>query len=100
MTLKVKVSDSRIQYQSRKSQDAYLVNSSSNPLQVIARPNFLEFWIKIAQNDPEGQGKWPLFSIPAESIIWCMSGANFVIPALEFWVKMVKITLKVKVNDP
>ena len=31
------------------------------------------------QNDPEGQGQWPLFSIPAESIPRCMFGANLVI---------------------
>ena len=33
------------------------------------------------QNDLEGQGQWPPFSIPAESIPWCMLGANLVIPA-------------------
>ena len=33
------------------------------------------------QNDLEGQGQWPLFSIPAESIPWCMLGANLVIVA-------------------
>ena len=32
------------------------------------------------QNDLEGQGQWPLFSIPTESIPWCMFGANLVIP--------------------
>ena len=42
MTLKVKVNESRIQYQSREYQDAYLVqigDSSSNPLHVIAQTN-------------------------------------------------------------
>ena len=33
------------------------------------------------QNDLEGQGQWPLFSIPTQSIPWCMFGANLVIPA-------------------
>ena len=33
------------------------------------------------QNDLEGQGQWPLFSIATESIPWCMFGANLVIPA-------------------
>ena len=60
------------------------------------------------QNDLEGQGQWPPFSILAESIPGCMFGANLVILAqicvdkpnfLEFWVKMAKMTLKVKVND-
>ena len=33
------------------------------------------------QNDLESQGQWPLFSISAGSIPWCMLGANLVIPA-------------------
>ena len=33
------------------------------------------------QNDLEGQGQWPIFSIPAESIPGCMFGANLVIVA-------------------
>ena len=35
----------------------------------------------LSQNGLEGQGLWPLFSIPTESIPWCMFGANLVIPA-------------------
>ena len=31
------------------------------------------------ENDLEGQGQWPPFSIPAESIPRCMFGANLVI---------------------
>ena len=34
-----------------------------------------------SQNDLKGQGQWPPFSIPAESIPLCMFGANLVIPA-------------------
>ena len=33
------------------------------------------------QSDLEGQGQWPPFSLPAEGIPGCMSGANLVIPA-------------------
>ena len=33
------------------------------------------------QNDLESQGQWPPFSIPAESILECMFGANLVIVA-------------------
>ena len=33
------------------------------------------------QNDLEGQGQWPLFSIPTVSIPWCKFGAKLVIPA-------------------
>ena len=64
------------------------------------------------RNDFEGQGQWPSFSIPAESIPGCMFCSNLVILAqtlmsyttdkpnfLEFWVKMAKMTLKVTVND-
>ena len=62
-------------------------------------------------NDLEGQGQGHQFSISAESIPWCMFGANLIIPAtitnyradklkfLEFWDKMAKMTLKFKVND-
>ena len=34
-----------------------------------------------SQNDLEGQGQWPSFSIPAEGIQWCMFGVNLVISA-------------------
>ena len=34
-----------------------------------------------SQNDLEDQGQRPPFSIPHESIPWCMFGANMVIPA-------------------
>ena len=33
------------------------------------------------QNGLEGQGRWPLFSIPSKSIPWSMFGANLVILA-------------------
>ena len=60
--------------------------------------------------DIEGQGQYLPFSIPAARIPRCIFGANLVILAiksyladklkfLEVWVKMVKMTLKVKVND-
>ena len=62
------------------------------------------------QNDLEGEGQWPPFLIPAESIPGCMFGANLMVLAqihdelsrrqAEFWVKMAKMTLKAKVNDP
>ena len=29
---------------------------------------------------PKGQGQWPPLSAPAESILWCIFGANLVIP--------------------
>ena len=34
-----------------------------------------------SQNDLEGQGQWPLFSLPDKSIPRCMFGANLVIPS-------------------
>ena len=46
------------------------------------------------QNDIEGQGQWPLFSIPTKSIPWCMLGANLVILAQiydELWCGQVKV---------
>ena len=33
------------------------------------------------QNDLEGHGQWPPFSIPTESFPGCMFGANLAIPA-------------------
>ena len=73
---------------------------------------FLKFLVEMAK-DLEGQGQWPPFSIPAKLIERCKFRANLVILAeihssacadmqnfLEFWVKIVKVTLKVKVNDP
>ena len=36
---------------------------------------------QIGQNDLEGHVQWPSFSIPTESIPWCMFGANLVISA-------------------
>ena len=53
-------------------------DSSSNPLQEAEIPRILR---QNGQNDLEGQGQWPPFSIPAKSIPWCMFGANLVIPA-------------------
>ena len=38
-----------------------------------------EFPIILSQNDRQGQGQWPPFSIPAESISGCMFGGNLVI---------------------
>ena len=40
-----------------------------------------KFPIILSQNDLEGQGQWPPFSIPAETIPGCMFGANLVILA-------------------
>ena len=59
-------------------------DSSSNPFQVIAQTKkaiFPRILSRNGQNDLEGQGQLPLFSIPAESIPRCMFGANLVILA-------------------
>ena len=71
-----------------------------------------EFPRILSQNDLEGLGKWPPFSIPAEGIQGCMFGANFVVLAQiceelsrgqsEFpriLSQNGQMTLKVKVND-
>ena len=50
-------------------------------IQKQCRMLFLEIPSQRGQNDFEVQGQWPLFSIPDESIPWCMFGANLVIPA-------------------
>ena len=41
----------------------------------------VQFPKNLSQNDLEGQGQWLPFSIPAESIQWCMFGAKLVILA-------------------
>ena len=41
---------------------------------------FPKIYSQNGQNDLEGQGQWPPFSIPAESITGCMFGANLVNP--------------------
>ena len=48
----------------------------SNP---CGQAKFSRILSQNCQNDLEGQ--WPPFSIPTESIPWCMFGANLVIPA-------------------
>ena len=50
-------------------------DSSSNPL------SRKQAKFRRIQNDLEGQGQWPPFSIPAKSISGCMFGANLVILA-------------------
>ena len=70
----------------------------------------------VSGNWPNGlqcQGEWAPFSIPVETIPWCtlvpiwwlklksitrycVERSNF----QKFWVKMAKMTLKIKVNDP
>ena len=42
---------------------------------------FLRILSQNCQNDLEGQGQWPPFSIPAERMPGCMFAANFVILA-------------------
>ena len=79
MTLKIKVNDCRIQYQSRESWCIYGVN-----LEILAEIHYkllhgqVQFPRILSQNgqNDQGQGQWPLFSTPAKSIPWCMFGAN------------------------
>ena len=57
-------------------------DSSSNPLKVIARASRIYYNLsQNGQNDLEGQGQWPPFSITVESIPRYMFGANLVILA-------------------
>ena len=84
MTLKVKVNDPCIQYQSSEAQGAYLVqfgDSSWNKIHFKLLRRQVKFPRILRQNDLEGQGHWPLFSIPDKNIPWCIFGADLVIPA-------------------
>ena len=59
-------------------------DSSLTLWRVIARRSRISFPRIMSQNglkDLEGQGQWPLFTIPTESVPWCMFAANLVIPA-------------------
>ena len=85
MEKKVKVNELHFQYQPKVSQDAFLV-----PILWLAQicdelsrrqAKFPRILSQNGQNDLEGQGQWPPFSIPTESIPWCLFGANLVISA-------------------
>ena len=83
MTLKVKICEPRIQYLSRESRDAYLMQICLAQIHcklLRGQDNFPSVLSQNWQNDLEGQHQWPLFSIPAESIPGCTFGINFVIP--------------------
>ena len=118
MTLKVKVSDCHFQYQSRESPDEYFGAKLVSWTQIHYKLSC--GWSKFprilrwnGQNYIEGQGQWPHFQYQLRvsqnacllQIWWFQSKSetsyhtdkpNF----LEFWVKMAKMNLKVKVNDP
>ena len=85
MTLKVKVNYLHFRYQPRVSQDACLVPNLVILAQIYdeltrRQAVFTRILSQNCQNDLEGQGHWPLFSKPTESIPWYMFGANLVIP--------------------
>ena len=84
-TLKIKVNYLHFQYHwaNPKRHIWYRFgDSSSNPLQISWRQvKFRRILSQNVQNDLEGQGQWPPFSIPTESIPGCMFGANLVILA-------------------
>ena len=81
MTLKVKVNNPHFQYQPWEW--CIFGDCNSYPSQVIThgQGKFPRILSQNGQNDLEGQGLWPPFSIPAESILGCMFGANLVILA-------------------
>ena len=60
---------------------AYTVLAQINYELSHGQAEFPRILSKNGQNDLEGHGQWPPFSIPAESIPGCMFGANLVILA-------------------
>ena len=116
MTLKVKVNDPHFQYQLRECIiGTNLVILAQIHYKLAPRQvRFPRILSQNGQNDIEGQGQWPPFSIPAASIPWCMCSANLVIPAqicdkllrgqAKFQndrnFKMTEMNLKVAVSDP
>ena len=86
MTLKVKVNDPRIQYQSRESRrcifGANLVILGQIHYKLLrGQSKFPRILSRNGQNDHEGESHWLRFSIPDKSIPWCMFEAKLVIPA-------------------
>ena len=87
MTLKVKVNEPYFQYQWKVSQDACLVqiwwHQPTSTLSYRAdKPNFLEFWVKMANMTFKVKVNDLHFLYhKGVSNPWCMFGANFVIPA-------------------
>ena len=81
-TLKVKVNDPYFQYQPRVSQDAFLVILAQICQDLLSEQiKFPKILSLNSQNDLEGQGQWPSFSIPDKIIPICMFGANLMIPS-------------------
>ena len=117
MTAKVKVNDPNFQNQLRVSQDACLVQIWWFQLMSASycpnNPNFLEFWVKMAKmtlqvkvNDPDFQYRLSVSQDACLGQIWWFQPKSVMMSYgedkpnfLEFWVKMAKMTLKVKVND-
>ena len=82
MTMKVKVNDPNFQYMLREYEDAYLVILAQIHYKLsLGQTKFPWILSQDDQNDLEGPGQWPPFSIPTKSISRCMSGANLVILA-------------------
>ena len=115
--LKVKVNDPHFQYQPRISQDECLVQMWQFQPKLMSyyadMPNFLEFWVKMAKvtlkvkvNDSHFQYQLRISQDVCLVQIWqfqlkSMTSYHADKPNfLEFLVKMVKITLKIKVNNP
>ena len=69
-----------LSYQLRESQDAYLVILAHIHYKLLyGQAKFPRILSQNCQNNLEGQGQWPPFSISAESISGCMFAANLVI---------------------
>ena len=115
MALKVKVNYPHFQYQPRESWDAYLVQMwwillKSTANYCTDKPNFLEFLVQTAKmtlkvmiNDLHFQYQLKVSQNACLVQIWwskpkCITSYSAdKTKFLEFWVKM---TLRVKVNDP
>ena len=82
MTVKAKVYNPHFPYQLRESQDTYLVIVAQIHFKLPrGQAEFPRILSQNGQNDHEGQGQWPPFSIPTESIPGCMFGTNLVLLA-------------------
>ena len=82
ITLRGKANERHFQYQLRVSVDANLVILAQICDELSrGQVEFRRILSQNGQNDLEGHGQWPPFSIPTESIPGCMFSANLVIIA-------------------
>ena len=86
MTFKVKVNDMNFQYPAKSIPGCMFGTNLVILAQIrddlsCGQAKFTRILSQNGQNDLEGHGQWPSFSIPGQSITGCMFAANLLIQA-------------------